>query len=519
MRKSVLLAVPALFALTACQQDAPLQVKEMVQSTRDNYFKSVTPQLVAEAPTDSSALTVVIDTTKYDQTIKGFGTCFNELGWASLKLLPEDTLKAIFAEMYTPAGANFNRARMSMGSNDFALDYYSPDDTDGDFELKDFSIERDKQNVIPMMKLALEANPDIYWFASPWCPPRWMKLTKHYAERFVNMALMQRMMKAVAEANKAQGPKPGEAGGVSATAGFYNDGPLAFRMEPKENDAKPGEEGTEGVTSFNMKPEYLDAYARLFGKFVDAYKAEGVNIQMVMPQNEPNSNQPYPSCCWTSKDLNTFVGQYLGPEMEKHGVAVYFGTCERPDPAKVDTLLQDPESSKYVKGCGFQWAGKDALPTIHQNYPAQDLVMSEQECGNGKNNWEGAMHSWDLQRHYLDNGVTQYYYWNTSLFYEKPSRWGWFQNSLITVNDADSTWTWTPEFYELKHLSHFVQPGAKKLILSGTYDNVLGFLNPDGSIALAVCNQTDADATVTFQLAGKTLSVNIPANSLNTIVL
>ena len=298
-----------LLIVTSCKQEPAMNIKEMVQSTRDNYYQTVQPTAPAQADQ-----TITIDPAATAQTIKGFGTCFNELGWASLKKLPEETLCDIFAELYEPGkGANFNRARMSIGANDFALDYYSCDDTDGDFELKNFSIERDKETVIPMMKLALAANPDIYWFASPWCPPKWMKLTKHYAERSISKKLIERMKKAQEAAAKAQGPKPGEEGGVSATSGFFSDGPLAFRMEPQENDALPGEEGMEGKTSFNMKPEYLDAYARYFGKFVDAYRAEGVNIQMVMPQNEPNSAQPYPSCCWLSRDLNIFVGQYLGP--------------------------------------------------------------------------------------------------------------------------------------------------------------------------------------------------------------
>ncbi|MBR5067987.1 MAG: glycoside hydrolase family 30 protein [Bacteroidales bacterium] len=507
--------VSGLLVLTSCQTNSKMSIKEMVQSSRDNYYQTVQPV----APTQADQ-TIAIDVNATAQTVKGFGTCFNELGWASLKILPEQTLKEIFAELYEPGkGANFNRARMSIGANDFSLDYYSCDDTNNDFELKDFSIERDKETLIPMMKYALSANPDIYWFASPWCPPRWMKRTKHYAERAVTQQMIDRMKQAADNANKKRGPKPGEEGGVSATSGFFSDGPLAFRMVPQQNDAKPNEEGSEGQTSFNMKPEYLDAYARYFGKFADAYKAEGIDIKMVMPQNEPNSAQPYPSCCWLSRDLNIFVGQYLGPEMAKRGVDVYFGTCERPDPAKIDTLLQDPESSKYVKGVGFQWAGKEALPTIYKNYSGIDLVESEQECGNGKNNWEGAMYSWDLQREYFDNGVTQYYYWNTSLFYERPSRWGWFQNSLITVNEEDKTWTFTPEYYELKHLSHFVMTGAKKLVLGGSYNEALGFVNPDGSIVLIIGNQTDVDANIVLQLGNESLNVTIPAGTLNTIVL
>ena len=501
MKKNTLVILSAASILASCQRN--VEITEWTVSTRDSYFKQVACEVAEEV---SDAKTICIDPSGTAQTMKGFGSCFNELGWASLQQLTDAERAEIFSELFEPGkGANLNRGRLSMGANDFALDWYSPDETAGDFELNDFSIERDKQNLIPMIKQAMQYCPDLYLFMSPWCPPRWMKKTGHYAERAVTEEMVDKFKQMQV---------------ISKTEGLYEEGPLAFRVVPMANDAVPGEEGKEGVTAFIMEPEYLDAYARLFGKFVDAYKAEGVNIQMVMPQNEMNSDQNFPSCCWTSADLNTFVGQYLGPEMEKHGTAVYFGTEERPNPLLVDTLLQDPASSKYIKGVAFQWAGKDALPTIHQNYPELDMVMSEQECGNGRNNWEGAMHSWDLQRHYLSNGVTQYYYWNTALMVDKPSRWGWYQNSLVTVNEEDKSWTFTPEYYELKHLSHYVQAGAKRLLLEGsTYDDMLGFINPDGSIALILANQTADPQPLQIELLGKTLSICVSPESFHTIVL
>lgn len=502
MKKQFMILASSGMILAGCQSD--IEISEWTISTRDAYFQSNPIEILPSASAD--ARTIVINPQETAQTLKGFGTCFNELGWASLKVLNEEELQTIFSELFEPGkGANLNRGRMSMGANDFSIDYYSPAETPGDFELRDFSIERDKQNIIPMAKWAMQYCPDFYWFVSPWCPPRWMKKTGHYAERAVTPEMAEMIAQYMT---------------ISKTEGILDDGPLAFRSIPTANDAVPGEEGKEGVTGFIMEPEYLDAYARLFGKFVDAYRAEGVNIQMAMPQNEHNSDQGFPSCCWTAADLNTFVGKYLGPEMEKHNVEVYFGTEERPNPMLVDTLLQDAESSRYIKGVAFQWAGKDALPTIHQNYPELDYVMSEQECGNGLNNWEGAMHSWDLQRHYLSHGVTQYYYWNTSLYQDKPSRWGWHQNSLITVNEEDHSWTYTPEYYELKHLSHYALPGAKRLLLNGsTYEDMLGFVNPDGSVALIVANQTEEPSEVSIQLNGQTLAVALQPNSLNTLVL
>ena len=46
--------------------------------------------------------------------------------------------------------------------------------------------------------------------------------------------------------------------------------------------------------------------------------------------------------------------------------------------------------------------------------PSQSY-QTEQECGNGSNDWAGAMHAWDLMRQYWRGGVTGYFYWNTSL--------------------------------------------------------------------------------------------------------
>lgn len=72
-----------------------------------------------------------------------------------------------------------------------------------------------------------------------------------------------------------------------------------------------------------------------------------------------------------------------------------------------------------------------------------ELYQTEQECGDGRNNWEGAVHSWNLMKHYLSNGVNIYDYWNISLLKRGISRWGWAQNSLVTVDSEPQTYTYT----------------------------------------------------------------------------
>jgi hypothetical protein len=124
----------------------------------------------------------------------------------------------------------------------------------------------------------------------------------------------------------------------------------------------------------------------------------------------------------------------LGPEMQKLKVDVFFGTMERANEMLVELSLRDPKAGQYVKGVGFQWAGKRAIPFLHHQYPELTLYQTEQECGDGKNDWRYCRYVWTLMKHYLGNGASVYDYWNISLKQGGISRWGWAQNSLVTVD-------------------------------------------------------------------------------------
>src|SRR6266487_4758378 len=60
----------------------------------------------------------------------------------------------------------------------------------------------------------------------------------------------------------------------------------------------------------------LKTYAQFFIKFVQAYAGDGITIDAVAPQNEPNFAQNYPSCLWATTTFTTFVGKYLGPAFQ-----------------------------------------------------------------------------------------------------------------------------------------------------------------------------------------------------------
>lgn len=414
------------------------------------------------------------------QTMDGFGACFNELGWTALSSLSESDRNLILKELFEPGfGANFTMGRMPVGANDFSRNWYSYNENEGDFKMDKFSIKNDLETLVPFIKSAQKHNSELGIWASPWSPPSWMKYNKHYA--------------------CAVAPETLEA---------------KFK-----NDLTADKQGAEGSNMFIQEKKYFDAYALYFSKFIDAYREQGINVSMVMPQNEFNSCQIFPSCTWTSQGLAEFIGKYLGPEMKKKQVTLMFGTMERADVALVDTIMRDAQAKKYITGVGFQWAGKGSIGKVYQKYPELKLYQTEQECGDGKNNWEHCNYTWDLMKQYLKNGAAAYLYWNIALEKGGYSRWGWQQNSLVTVDAQEKSFHFNHEYYLMKHLSHFVVKGAKRIETKGAFDNLLAFENPDKSVVVVAQNKTGELQTINVYLENRSAEISLLPNSFSTVVI
>lgn len=414
------------------------------------------------------------------QTISGFGACFNELGWDALALLTPQAREDIFREFFAPGvGANFTLCRMPVGANDFSRDWYSYCESPGDHALATFSVAHDEATLIPFIKQAQAYQPALRLWASPWSPPVWMKTNGHYAAAL---------------------PSPLQVG--------------------VETGIQPHQLGIEGTDMFVQDDRFFATYARYFGKFIDAYRARGIDIGMVMPQNEFNSTQVFPSCTWTPTGLARFLA-FLAPEMAARDVEIFIGTLERPNDALIDVALRDPKVRRSIRGAGFQWAGKGAIAGVARSHPDLQLYQTEQECGDGKNDWRYARHAWGLMKLFLTNGAHAYQYWNMALLEGGVSRWGWAQNSLVVVDPVTKTHRFTHEYYLLKHLSHAVLPGAVRIgTVSYTgYENQLAFRNPDGSIVLVFQNDMSTEMPVTVMLGGQVCTYTLPADSFSTVVI
>lgn len=112
--------------------------------------------------------------TKFQQ-ILGFGGAFTDATCYTFNQLEPAVREKLFHELFHPSEMGLSTGRICVGSSDYSTKIFSYDDGDADPDLKRFSIEHDRAYILPILRQARQANPDLFLFSSPWSPPGWMK--------------------------------------------------------------------------------------------------------------------------------------------------------------------------------------------------------------------------------------------------------------------------------------------------------------------------------------------------------
>lgn len=118
---------------------------------------------------------VTVDPTKPMQTMLGFGTAFTDAACYTLSRLSDSDRANLLQTMFGHDQHALSIGRISIGASDYSTSAYSYDDGAADPELKRFSIDHDRDYILPTLRTALGTNPDLFLFGSPWSPPGWMK--------------------------------------------------------------------------------------------------------------------------------------------------------------------------------------------------------------------------------------------------------------------------------------------------------------------------------------------------------
>jgi glucosylceramidase len=109
------------------------------------------------------------------QEMLGFGAAFTDAACYTFSRLDPSAREQLFHEMFHPSEMGLNVCRTCIGASDYSREVFSYDEGDPDPEMTRFSIAHDQAYVLPMLREARKANPDLFLFSSPWSPPGWMK--------------------------------------------------------------------------------------------------------------------------------------------------------------------------------------------------------------------------------------------------------------------------------------------------------------------------------------------------------
>lgn len=274
----------------------------------------------------------------------------------------------------------------------------------------------------------------------------------------------------------------------------------------------------------SLKPEYYAAYASYFVKYIQAMKAEGINITAITPQNEPLHPGNNPSMYMPAEEQAKFIKNHLGPAFRAAGITtkivVYDHNCNKPEYPL--TILNDPEAREYVDGSAFHLYEGDisALTQVHNAYPGKNLYFTEQYTGSegefaGDLKWSvknviiGSMRNWS--RIALE--------WNLA---NDPNYEPHTPGGCTTCKGAvtiGSGITRNVAYYIVAHASKFVPPGSVRVAsnIAGSLHNV-AFVTLEGKKVLIVENDGPDAATFNIRFNGMWAATTLAGGSVGTYV-
>jgi glucosylceramidase len=276
----------------------------------------------------------------------------------------------------------------------------------------------------------------------------------------------------------------------------------------------------------SLKPEFYDAYALYFVKFIKGMAAEGIPIDAITVQNEPLHPGNNPSLLMLAEDQAEFIKRSLGPAFKKNGIdtkiIVYDHNADRPDYPL--TIFNDPEASSYVDGSAFHlYGGKiETLSDVHNAFPEKNLYFTEQ--------WVGAPGDMagDLLWHIstLVIGATRNWCrtvleWNLAADPNNDPHTdrGGCDRCLGAVTIDGNNITRNPAYYIVAHAAKFVRPDAVRVestVIDGLAN--VAFKNSDGKMVLIVANTSTERKAFAIVINGKSFSSMLNAGAVGTYV-
>ncbi len=296
-------------------------------------------------------------------------------------------------------------------------------------------------------------------------------------------------------------------------------------------------------------PRIYRSYALYLLKFVQAYRANGVTVNAITVQNEPQNRTPsgYPGTDMPSAQEEKVISD-LGPMLRAAGLGTQIFAYDHnwtehpndvaatpPDEtadinAYPQNVLNSP-AAKYVAGVAYHcyFGDPSAMTTLHNQFP--DAAIYFTECSGSQSADPANTFSDTLKWHARNliigsprNWAETVINWNLALDPSGGPHVGGCATCtpIVTVGPGDTV-TRNAEYYTLGHLARFVAPGAVRIAstsfgTTGWNGQVMdvAFRNPDGSTVLVAHNENDNPSTFGVKEGDQAFSYTLPGGALAT---
>lgn len=412
------------------------------------------------------ASTITLDVSVQYQRMDGFGAALTDSSSRVISELPTSARDELMAELFKPGiGAGLSAVRLPISASDFATGNYTYADRwfGSDRELKCFSITRDHQATIPLLKQALALNPDLFVMASSWSPPRWMKrwswrlgggrLKSSHYETYARYLV--KVVQAYAEQ------------GITIHA-------LTVQNEPLK------------VTYFypSMRMDASDQ-ARFIGDFLGpAFEAAKITTKIIAHDYNWNDTE-YP--------LRVLGDQTAGPFVRGTAWHAYAGTV-------------------------------DAQSKVHEAFPGKETHFTEITASQPGNFGGDLMwHQRNVMLGAVNHWAQSVMYWNLALDEHNGPRNGAYAHAqpVLTITSGTGEIKRNMSYYSLAHTARFVRPEARRIRLElaeGSGVHATAYRNTNGSRVLVVANDSGIKRMIMVRVGSVWFADELNLGDLRTYV-
>lgn len=275
----------------------------------------------------------------------------------------------------------------------------------------------------------------------------------------------------------------------------------------------------------NLTPQYYGVYAQYFVKYIQQMRANGIPIDAITLQNEPEHGGNNPSMLVTPAQAIDFVKNHLGPAFKTANIAtkiiVWDHNCDNPN--YPITILNDPAAKAFINGSAFHlYAGNiSALSQVYNAHPDKDLYFTEQWTGS-KGDFAGDF-KWHVKNVMLGsmrNRSRIALEWNLA----NDASFGPHTNGgcteckgALTIQNGNVGRN--VAYYIVAQLSKFVPAGSTRIASDniGTLTTA-AFKTPDNKTVVVILNEGNALESFNINYHGKWIVNSIAAGTAATYV-